>query len=147
MIGVVAETSHVIRNPDMVCELTDTAHSSVHLTAMQNAKDHDHHTANAATNDDALAPRLEGAVMAQHNVKNAITNEPRRLAILAIAKLPKHPNPVDSEAAAHLGMVLVRTAQLPSRKSLASPNRKHSLAKYKWAMVARMKTPRPRWRG
>lgn len=114
MIGVVAETSHVIRNPDMVCELTDTAHPSVHLTAMQNAKDHDHHTANAVTNDDALALRLEEAVMAQHNVKNAITNEPRRLATPATARLPKHPNPADSQAAAHLEMVLVQTAQRPS---------------------------------
>ena len=114
MIGVVAETSHVIRNPDMVCELTDTAHPSVHLTAMQNAKDHDHHTANAVTNDDALALRLEEAVMAQHNVKNAITNEPRRLATPATARLPKHPNPADSQAVAHLEMVLVQTAQRPS---------------------------------
>ena len=144
MIGVVAETSHVIRNPDMVCELTDTAHPSVHLTAMQNAKDHDHHTANAVTNDDALALRLEEVAMARHNVRNAITSEPRHLATLAIARLPKHPNPVDSQAAAHPGTVLVRTAQHPSRKSLPSPNLKQPPAKYKWA--ARMKTPRPRWR-
>jgi hypothetical protein len=143
MTGAVAETSRVIRNPDMVCRLTAAAHSSILLTAMQNAKDHDHHTANAVTNDDALALHLEEAVMPQHNARNAITSEPRRLVTLAIARLPKHPNPVDSEAAAHLGMVPVRTAQRPSRRSPPSSNPKHPLATYKW--VARMKTPRPRW--
>jgi hypothetical protein len=146
MTGAVAETSRVIRNPDMVCRLTAAAHSSILLTAMQNAKDHDHHTANAVTNDDALALHLEEAVMPQHNARNAITSEPRRLVTLAIARLPKHPNPVDSEAAAHLGMVPIRTAQRPSRKSPPSSNLKQPLATYKWAMVARMKTPRPRWR-
>jgi hypothetical protein len=144
MTGVVAEMSLVIRSPDMVRELIAAAHSSIRLTAMQNAKDHDHHTANAVTSDDALARHLEEAAMPQHNVRNAITSEPRRLATLAIARLPIHPNPVDSQAAAHPGMVPVRTAQRPSRKSPPSSNLKQPLATYKW--VARMKTPKPRWR-
>ena len=120
MTGVVAETSLVTRSPDTVWIAVAAAHPITRLTAMQNAKDHDHHTANAVMTDDALAPRLEEVAMAKHNAKNEITNEPRRLATLAITRPRTHPNPVDSEAAAHLGMVLVRVARQPTRRSLPS---------------------------
>jgi len=142
MTGAVAEMIRAIRNLDMVCKLIAATHSSIRLTVTQNAKDHDHHTANAVTTDDALALHPEEVVMAHHNAKNETTNELRRLAILAIARPPNHPNPVDPEAAAHLGMVHARTVLHSSRISLPTPNLNHSLAKYKW----RMKTPRLRWR-
>jgi hypothetical protein len=142
MTGVVAETIRAIRNPDMVQKPIAAAHPSIRLTAMQNAKDHDHHTANAATTDDALALPLEEGVTAHHNVKNETTNELRLPATLATARPQKHRNPVDSEAAAHLRMVLAQIVLRHSRKSLPTPNPKQSPAKYKW----RMKTPRLRWR-
>lgn len=96
-------------------------------------------------NDDALAPHLEQAAMVHRNVKNETTIG-LDLETLAIAKLPTHPNPVDSEVAARQGMVLVRTAQLPHRKRLPASSQKQSLAMYKWETVERMKTPKPRWR-
>lgn len=83
--------------------------------------------------------------MVHHNVKNEITND-LHLAILAIVRLPTHPNPVDLEAVAHLGMELVRTALGLSQKSRSPSNLKQFLERCKWAMVARTRTPRPRWR-
>jgi hypothetical protein len=128
MTGAVAEMIRAIRNLDMVCKLIAATHSSIRLTVTQNAK--------------ALALHPEEVVTAHHNAKNETTNELRRLAILAIARPPKHPNPVDPEAAAHLGTVHARTVLHSSRISLPTPNPNQSLAKYKW----RMKTPRLRWR-
>jgi hypothetical protein len=140
MTGAVAEMIRAVRNPDMVCKLVAATHSTIRLTVTQNAKDHDHHTANAATTDDVLALHLEEVAVAHHN---ETTNEPHRLATLAIARPQRHPNPVGLEAAAHPGMVLVLTVLHHSRRSLPTSSPKQSLAKYK----CRMKIPRLRWRG
>jgi hypothetical protein len=121
---VVAEMTLVTRSPDMVCKLIVAAHTSSCLIAIQNAKDHDHLTANAATNVDALAHHLEEAAMAHHNVRNAITNDLDRLATLANAKPPTHPNLVDSEPVAHIGTVLAQVVLYRSRKNLPTSNLK-----------------------
>jgi hypothetical protein len=140
MTRAVAEMIRAVRNPDMVCRVIAATHLSMRLTVTQNAKDHDHHTANAATTDGALALHLEEVAMAHHN---ETTNEPHRLATLAIARPQRHPSPVDPEAAAHLGMVLVRTALHHNWRSLPASSLKQSLAKCKW----RTKTQRLRWHG
>jgi len=83
--------------------------------------------------------------MVHHSAKNETMTD-LHLATLAIARPPVRPNPVDLEAAAHPEMELIRTAPVLNRKSLPTSNPNQSLERCKWAMVERMRTPRPRWR-
>jgi hypothetical protein len=139
----VAATSRVARNRDMVLFFPPTMPMSFLLTGFQNANDHAHHTTNAATTDDDLALHLEAVAMLLHNDSTVPTTDPDP-ATHATARPLAHQNLAVSVVAADLATP-TQTAPTLGRVSrpLLSPRR--SRAMFKWAMVSKTRTQKPRW--
>lgn len=146
MTAVVAEMSREARNQDTVRLPLSRTPTSILLTCIQSVNDLVHHTTNGAMTDDALDHHLEVAAMLLHNVTTApATDQDLITTTRAVAGARARQSLAARVVATRLATT-TPTASIPKQADIHRRSQKLSRATFKWAMVMKTRTRKPRWR-